>query len=430
MKVLIVGSGGREHALAWKVAQSPRVDLVYVAPGNGGTAGLRRRGEVSPVSCNVPIFDNIPELVGFAADNGIDLAVVGPEGPLSLGIVDAFQEAGLAVFGPTLAAARLESSKAFAKDFMQRRGIPTARSRTFSDFESALRYLRTFDGGVVVKASGLAAGKGVIVADGPADGEAALRDIMLNRAYGAAGDLVLIEERLEGPEVSLLAFTDGYTVAPMPPAQDHKRLLDGDQGPNTGGMGAYAPAPVLDAQMARWCVDHVLQATVDGMRQEGALYQGVLYAGLMLTDQGPRVLEFNARFGDPETQVILPLLETDLLDVLEACVAGRLARQEIRWQTGAASACVVVASRGYPGAYERGLPISGLAEVSALPGVNVFHAGTRRDGDRIVSSGGRVLAVTGVGSSLPEALRTAYAGVAHIQLAGMHFRKDIGWRSR
>ena len=430
MKVLIVGSGGREHALAWKIAQSPRVERVYAACGNGGTAGILRRGDASPISCNVPILDNIPELVAFATDNEIALTIVGPEGPLALGIVDAFQEAGLAVFGPTQAAARLESSKAFAKDFMERHGIPTARSRTFSDYESALRYLRTFDGGVVVKASGLAAGKGVIVAEGPADAEAALRDIMPGRAYGAAGDLVIVEERLEGPEVSLLAFTDGFTVVPMPPAQDHKRLLDGDQGPNTGGMGAYAPAPVLDAQTARWCVDHVMQATVDGMRQEGTPYQGVLYAGLMLTDQGPRVLEFNARFGDHETQVILPLLETDLLDVLEACVAGRLARQEVRWQAGAAAACVVMSSGGYPGAYERGLPITGLAEAEAVAGVSVFHAGTRRDGDQIVTNGGRVLAVTGIDSNLPAALRTAYAGAAHIQFAGMHFRKDIGWRSR
>ena len=241
MKVLIVGSGGREHALAWKIAQSPRVERVYAACGNGGTAGILRRGDASPISCNVPILDNIPELVAFATDNEIALTIVGPEGPLALGIVDAFQEAGLAVFGPTQAAARLESSKAFAKDFMERHGIPTARSRTFSDYESALRYLRTFDGGVVVKASGLAAGKGVIVAEGPADAEAALRDIMPGRAYGAAGDLVIVEERLEGPEVSLLAFTDGFTVVPMPPAQDHKRLLDGDQGPNTGGMGPTPP---------------------------------------------------------------------------------------------------------------------------------------------------------------------------------------------
>ncbi len=429
MKVLIVGSGGREHALAWKIAESPRVQGVYVAPGNGGTAAMARAGSDSPLSCNVPNLVDIPAMVDFARDNAIGLTVVGPEEPLSLGIVDAFQSAGLAVFGPTRAAARLESDKSFAKDFMLRQGIPTARSRTFRDFESALGYLRTFESGMVVKASGLAAGKGVIVADGPADGEAALRDIMQNRAYGAAGDQVIIEERLNGPEVSLLAFTDGHAVAPMPPAQDHKRLLDGDQGPNTGGMGAYAPAPVLDAETTWWCVEHVLQATVDGMRREGTLYQGVLYAGLMLTDHGPQVLEFNARFGDPETQVILPLLETDLLDVLEACVAGRLARQEVRWWAGKTAACVVAASGGYPGAYQRGLPITGLAEATAVAGASVFHAGTRRDGDQVVTNGGRVLAVTGVDSNLPAALRTAYAGMAHIQFAGMHYRKDIGWRS-
>jgi phosphoribosylamine---glycine ligase len=429
MRLLIIGSGGREHALAWKAAQSPRVEHVYVAPGNGGTDGLVRPGQGTPVCSNVAVGEDIPTLVAFAADGGVDLTVVGPEVPLALGVVDAFRQAGLAVFGPTAAAARLETSKAFAKDFMLRHGIPTARSRTFSEYETALEYVRTFTGGVVVKASGLAAGKGVIVADDAAGAEAALNDIMLHRAFGAAGDLVIVEERLQGPEVSLLAFTDGITVAPMPPAQDHKRLRDGDVGPNTGGMGAYAPAAILDAEVARWCVKHVLQATVDGMRREGIPYQGVLYAGLMLTEDGPRVLEFNARFGDPETQVILPLLESVLVDVLEACALGRLAGQEVRWRTGMSAACVVMASGGYPGAYQRGLTVTGLDEAGSIPDVTVFHAGTRQDGAQIVTNGGRVLAVTGTGADISLALRSAYAGIHRIHFEGMQFREDIGWRA-
>jgi len=451
MKVLLIGSGGREHALAWKIAQSPRLATLWVAPGNAGTCqhGL-----------NVPIAaENAAELVHFAYSKAVDLVIIGPEAPLAAGLADNLRSMGLRAFGPSQAAAQIEASKAFAKAFMERHGIPSPRSVTFKDYTAARAYLRkSVTGGrpsVVIKASGLAAGKGVIVPDTLAEAEAALRTIMVERELGSAGNEVILEQRLSGEEVSLLAFTDGVTVRGMPPAQDHKRLLDGDYGPNTGGMGAYAPAPVCPPELAEAITRMVLQPAVDGLRAEGMPFVGVLYAGMMLTADGPRVLEFNCRFGDPETQAILPLLDTDFLDIAEACVTGRLHEVNIRWKPGAA-ACVVLASQGYPGKPATGKLVS--VKLGETENVVVFHAGTKLQADadapraglpadapraglpadahqgwayrHVATSGGRVLGVTGMGEDLPAALAAAYQAVEAIHFEGMQWRKDIGWRAK
>jgi len=425
VKILVVGSGGREHALAWKLAQSPRVGHVYVAPGNGGTAQGSSPPAGAPIS-NVDIAaTDVEGLLGFVREKDVDLTVVGPEAPLVAGLVDAFAAAGRRAFGPTAAAAQLEGSKAFAKRFMLKHGIPTAGGKIFTAYEAARRYLHTVGAPIVVKASGLAAGKGVTVCQTLDEAEAALRRVMVERAFGSAGDEVLIEERLTGQEASLLCFTDGRTVVPMVSAQDHKAVYDGDRGPNTGGMGCYAPTPLMPPTLIQEVVDTILQPAVEGMRQRGTPYVGVLYAGLMLTPAGPRVLEFNCRFGDPETQVILPLLETDLLDVLEACVEGRLDEVEVRWRN-AFAACVILASGGYPGKYEKGKPIMGIEEAAARPDVLIFHAGTRRDGNQLLTNGGRVLGVTATARTLPGALHKAYRAVEHISFEGCHYRRDIG----
>jgi len=416
MKILLIGSGGREHALAWKIAQSPRLTRLYVAPGNAGTAAH-----------NVPIAaEDTPALVAFAKEKKIDLVVVGPEAPLANGVVDALREVGVRAFGPTQAAAQIEASKAFAKAFMARHNIPTARYQTFTDFHQAIGHLLSVEYPVVIKASGLAAGKGVIVPDCTDDAEAALRHLMLDREFGAAGDEVIIEERLEGEEVSLLAFCDGNTVRVLPAAQDHKRLLDGDLGPNTGGMGAYAPAPIATAALIEEATHAILQPAVNGLRAEGRPFIGVLYAGLMLTKDGPRTLEFNCRFGDPETQALLPLLETDLLDVIEACVEGNLENKEVRWKAGA-TACVVLASEGYPASYPKGRIIFGLEK--PLTEAVIFHAGTALKDGQTVTAGGRVLAVVGWGVNLSQALHNAYRAVDNVNFEGQQFRKDIGWRA-
>ena len=416
MRVLIVGSGGREHALAWKVAQSPRLTELFVAPGNAGTATF-----------NVDIAaDQSAQLVAFAIEQNIDLVIIGPEVPLAAGLADALSAAGIKVFGPSQAAAEIESSKAFSKAFMIRHDIPTARFAVFTDFESARGHLAVIDYPVVIKASGLAAGKGVIIPSTNDEALSALQSIMLDHEFGAAGDEVIIEERISGEEVSLLAFSDGKTVAAMPPAQDHKRLLDGDCGPNTGGMGAYAPAPMCPRELADEFANTVLQRAIDGLRAEGRAFVGVLYAGLMLTEDGPRVLEFNCRFGDPETQVLLPLLDSDLLTIADACVDGRLAETDVNWCTGAA-ASVMIASAGYPGKYVSGRVISGLDESFASS--VVFHAGTKIARGDTVTAGGRVLAVTGWGESIEDALQHAYAPIAAIEFEGMQFRSDIGWRA-
>jgi phosphoribosylamine--glycine ligase len=411
-------------------------------------------------STNVPISsDDLPGLVAFAREQGVDLTVVGPEAPLSAGIVDKFQAAGLRIFGPSREAARLESSKVFAKAFMRDHTIPTAEYASFDDYGAARRFIAEFNRPVVVKADGLAAGKGVIVCDELDQAEAALRRMMLEREFGPAGDAVVIEERLSGREVSVLAFTDGRAVAPMPPTRDHKRVCDGDQGPNTGGMGAFAPAPDVDAALVDEIARTILQPAVSGMDGRGTPYLGVLYAGVILTDDGPKLLEFNCRFGDPETQVILPLLETDLLEILWACAEGWLHRVEVcpgpsqsrpvpdpryggrerpgrdpgrggpseaaGWRPGAC-ATVVMASPGYPGSYPKGLPISGVEDASALDDVVVFHAGTARRNGALVTAGGRVLDVMAMGHDLPAALKNAYAGVERIHFEGAHYRRDIG----
>ncbi len=416
MRVLIIGSGGREHALAWKVRQSPRLKKLWIAPGNAGTAAL---GENLPLPA-----EDAPALAAFARQNGVDLVIIGPEAPLAAGLADALRAAGLRVFGPSGAAAQIEASKAFAKQFMARHNIPTARFALFDDYQAACAHLRQADYPVVIKASGLAAGKGVILPERQAQAEQALRAILLEGAFGAAGAQVVIEERLSGPEVSLMAFTDGHVLRPMPPAQDHKRLLDGDAGPNTGGMGAYAPAEVVcPPALARQIVAEVLQPAVNGLRLEGMPFVGVLYAGMMLTPQGPRLLEFNCRFGDPETQAVLPLLDSDLLHVMDACIDGRLAEMDVRWKAEAA-ACVVLASAGYPGKTAAGVPISGLD--APLEDAVIFHAGTKLLDGQVLSAGGRVLGVTGLGADLRQALDRAYAAVTQVHFEGAQYRRDIG----
>jgi len=423
MRVLLVGSGGREHALGWKLAQSPLLKALYCAPGNAGTARLHAQGaEIS----NIPVkAEDKNALVQSALERKVDLVVIGPEAPLAAGLADDLRAKGLAVFGPSQAAAQIESSKVFAKEFMARRGIPTASFAVFRDFDKALAHLREAEHPVVIKASGLAAGKGVVVPENPTQAETALRQIMVEKEFGAAGDEVVLEERLTGPEVSLFGFTDGVSIQATLPAQDHKQIFDGDRGPNTGGMGAYAPVPICPPAMTEKILRSVLQPAVDGLREEGRPFVGVLYGGLMITKQGPKVIEFNCRFGDPETQAILPLLEGDLLIILMACATGHLAEVDIRWSKNAA-ACVVLASPGYPGKYPVGLPISGLEETR--PDSFIFHAGTKEQDGQIVTAGGRVLCATGWGENIPQALKSAYAAIEPIRFEGMHFRKDIGYR--
>jgi phosphoribosylamine--glycine ligase len=424
MRVLLAGSGGREHALAWKLAQSPLLKALFIAPGNAGTARLRSDGaEIS----NLPIdAGDKNALIAAALERKIDLAVIGPEAPLAAGLADDLRAKGLAVFGPSQAAAQIESSKVFAKEFMRRHKIPSAKFTVFRDFEKALAYLRDLERPVVIKASGLAAGKGVIIPDNPLQAETALRRIMIDKEFGSAGDEVVLEERLRGPEVSLFVFTDGVTVKTTLPAQDHKRVFDGDRGPNTGGMGAYAPVPVCAPAMAEKISGSILKPAVDGLREEGRPFVGILYGGLMLTKDGPRVIEFNCRFGDPETQAILPLLESDLLEILTACATGKLAGLDIRWSKGSA-ACVVIASEGYPGKYPTGRTIAGLEQ--NLPNSYVFHAGTKEQDGQVVTAGGRVLCVTGWGEDIAQALKSAYTAIGPIRFEGMHYRKDIGRRA-
>ncbi len=415
MNVLIIGSGAREHALAWKLKQSARVEKLCVAPGNAGTARIATNIE-SPISSLQSLISSLQ----------INFVVIGPEAPLADGLADALRAQNIRVFGPNQNAAEIESSKAFAKAFMRRHNIPTARYETFSNFDDAVRHVESVQYPIVIKASGLAAGKGVILPETLDDARDALRQIMLEHEFGAAGDAVVIEERLQGEEVSLLAFSDGFTVKAMPPAQDHKRLLENDLGPNTGGMGAYAPVNLPENFLDEITRD-ILQPTIDGLRAEGRMFVGVLYAGLMLTQDGARVLEFNCRFGDPEAEVILPLLESDLLEVMEACVDGKLAQCDVKWARGAA-ACVVLASGGYPGKYATGIPIHGL---DAMPNRNamIFHAGTKLQDAQVMTNGGRVLCVTGVGKNLGDALDTAYAAIRPLGFEGMQYRKDIGQKA-
>ncbi len=430
MNILLIGSGAREHALAWKLAQSSQVDRIFAAPGNGGTAGI-------PSCTNIPVpVDDLQALLRFALDNHVDLTVVGPEQPLVAGIVDQFAADGLKIFGPSKAAAQLEGSKAFSKAFMNRHAIPTGWARVFTEFESAADFVHDLDDLPVLKASGLAAGKGVLLPDSRAEAVEQLRMMMVGRRFGDAGTTVLVEERLHGPELSVLAFCDGENLRLVPAAQDHKRLLDGDLGPNTGGMGAFAPSPLATKEVLDTVEHQVLRPTLAGMAAEGAPYQGVLYAGLMLTERGPMVLEFNCRFGDPEAQVILPLLQSDLVELMLACTDGTLAGCNPDWSAESA-VTVVMASGGYPDDYETGKPIHGLPESSNFDSCQlVFHAGTkvdepnRRDDDGsqslLLTDGGRVLSVTATGPDFKVAVDRAYQTVEQICFEGAVWRTDIG----
>lgn len=420
MKVLVVGKGGREHAIAWKLANDTSRPVVFCAPGNAGTAG---------VATNVAVGDDdIEGLVEWAKEEKPDLTVVGPEAPLCAGLADRFLAEGLPVFGPSSAAAKLEGSKTFAKEVMAAAGVPTATGQAFSCAQAAVDHIRKLNGPVVVKADGLAAGKGVFVCAGPDEAERAVRTAMIDMAFGEAGNEVLVEECLVGEEASILALVDGTEVVMLASSQDHKRALDGDAGLNTGGMGAYSPAPVVSDELWPAIRTRVFEPTLAELGRRGIEYQGVLYAGLMITDDGPKVLEFNCRFGDPETQAILPRLAGDLLPALQACVDGTLRPELVTWRDDPC-VCVVMASGGYPGKYEKGKAIGGLAAAEALEGVTVFHAGTSADGDGVVTSGGRVLGVTALGADLRAAIDAAYVAVASISFDGARFRTDIGGRA-
>jgi phosphoribosylamine--glycine ligase len=417
MKLLVIGSGGREHALAWKLAQSPRAKSVCCAPGNAGTAQI---GE------NVSIgAEDIPSLVGYAKSSGIDFTVVGPDDALAAGIVDAFESEGLRIFGPCAAAARLESSKAFAKDFMKRHGIPTAEAREFSDSLEAHEWCRTAKYPLVVKADGLALGKGVVVAGNPLEAAMAIHRAMDLRIFGAAGTRIVIEECLSGVECSIHALVDGSEYTLFPDAKDHKRAFDGNRGPNTGGMGTISPSGTLDSTLIERVKSEILDRFVAGIKADGIAFRGMLFPGLMLTETGPKVLEFNCRFGDPETQVLVRRLRSDLLDLLEACVDGALASQRPEWDDRTA-VCVILASGGYPGAYEKGKTIEGLEEAQATDEVVVFHAGTKQDGQRIITSGGRVLGITALDADRTAARELAYRAANIIRFDRMQRREDIG----
>ena len=417
MKVLVVGQGGREHALAWKLAQSPSVERVFAAPGNAGVAEV--------ATCEPISSGDVPGLVDFAEREAIDLTVVGPEAPLVVGLADELEARGLPVFGPSRSAARIEGSKAWAKELCERHGIPAARSRSFTDIDEALAWLDVAGPPYVVKADGLAAGKGVTVTEDRTEAERSLRAALLEHAFGDAGATVVVEEFLSGREVSALALTDGSTVVPLELAQDYKRALDDDAGPNTGGMGACSPVPWVDEATLRVIRQDILERTVRAMASEGVTYRGVLYAGLMVTADGPRLLEFNCRFGDPEAEAIIPRLGSDLAGTLSACANGTLHGVRLEWIPGAC-VTVVAASGGYPGPHETGLAIAGLGEAATMPDVFVFHAGTRARDGRVVTSGGRVLAVSALGPSIGEARDRAYEACSRISFEGMHYRKDIG----
>lgn len=424
MKVLVVGSGGREHALVWKISRSPRFNSlpskIFCAPGNAGISELAKCVDIK--------VEDIQGLLAFAKKEEIDLTVVGPEVPLTMGIVDEFEKEGLRIFGASRVAAEIEGSKAFSKWLMMKYGIPTAEFESFTDREKAISYVKEKGAPIVVKASGLAAGKGVIVAMTLEDAIAAVDSIMGDRSFGPAGDTVVIEEFLEGEEVSLLAFTDGDTVIPMSSAQDHKRVFDNDEGPNTGGMGVYSPAPVLTDLLLDKVMKDIMLPTIKGMAAEGRPYKGVLYAGLMITPKGVKVLEYNARFGDPETQPLMMRMKSDLIDVMYAVIDERLKEITIEWDKKAA-VCVVMAAGGYPGDYRKGDEIKGLDDAARTDGAMVFHAGTSNYRGMVVTNGGRVLGVTALGSDIREAINKAYQAVSKITWNGVHYRKDIGRRA-
>jgi phosphoribosylamine--glycine ligase len=439
----VIGSGGREHALVWKLAQSPHVSAMWCAPGNAGIADESLKSDVSSlksgtaagrghsrgphgaaVECVNIGAEDLPRLLAFAEEKRVDLTVVGPDNPLALGIVDLFEGKGLRIWGPNKKAAQFESSKVFAQQFMEKYGIPTARSGTFGESKGAKEFAASLGGCCAVKADGLALGKGVLICSSVREAEEAIDEILVRKSFGAAGGRIVIQEFLEGTEISLHALCDGKSAKLFPTSQDHKRALDGDQGLNTGGMGAYSPTPFLSEGQLAEVGGKILEPWVRGCAAEGIVFKGILYPGIMLTKDGPKVLEFNARFGDPETQVYLTRLENDLVEVLEASVEGTLDKVELKWSP-MASVCVVMASAGYPGNFVKGKVIRGLEESGKLPNVKVFHAGTVRSGDKIVTSGGRVLGITALGTDLGSARATAYSTLQHIVFDGAHYRRDI-----
>lgn len=420
MQVLVIGGGGREHTLVWKLAQSKSVTKIYAAPGNPGMKDL-----AECVDLDIADLDGLAD---WAEKHDIDLTVVGPEAPLVAGIVDVFKARGLTIFGPSAKAAEIEGSKIFSKELMEKYGVPTAFFKVCDNLADARAFVEEKGAPIVIKADGLAAGKGVVVAMTKDEALDALDDMMGHHKFGSAGNRVVIEEFMEGEEASLLAFTDGKTIVPMLAAQDHKRVNDGDQGPNTGGMGAYCPAPVMTAALKEKTVKEVLRPIVDALAKEGRPYSGCLYAGLMIKGDSVKVVEFNARFGDPETQVVLPLLKSDLAEIMAACAKGTLTPDMVEWSDKAA-VCVVMASGGYPASYKKGLPITGLKAANAMDGVVVFHAGTREEDGKILTNGGRVLGVTAVADDIPSAQQKAYDAVDKIHFEGAHFRQDIAWRA-
>ncbi|MBI4354745.1 MAG: phosphoribosylamine--glycine ligase [Candidatus Omnitrophica bacterium] len=420
MNILLVGSGGREHALIWKLSQSPEVKTLYCAPGNGGISELAQSVDIGA--------EDVESLAEFAEAKDVDLTVVGPEGPLAKGIVDVFEKRGLRIFGPTKAAARMESSKAFAKNLLKKYHIPTGQFAVFDDPQAARSYVRQVGAPIVIKADGLCGGKGTIIAHTLSEALGAIDLLMEDRIFRQAGERIVVEELLVGEEVSIIVLTDGATAIPLLTSQDHKRLHDGDKGPNTGGMGAYAPVPVVSEALTKQIMEQIIHPTLNALVSEDILFKGVLYAGLMLTADGPKVLEFNVRFGDPEIQAILPLLKQDLVPLLDDIVEGRLAQSRAEWQAGSC-VCVVLASGGYPGEFAIGKEIRGLARLKGREKVLVFHAGTKRDGDRFLSWGGRVLNVVATDEDIEGAVKRAYEAVGEIAFEGMTYRKDIAWRA-
>lgn len=420
MNILVVGSGGREHAIVWTIAQSMKANKIYCAPGNGGIADI---AECLPINAT-----DIEGVVQAAKDYKIDLVVVAPDDPLAKGMVDAMTKAGIRAFGPTAEAARIEASKAFSKEFMEKYGIPTANYALFSESDEALEYLKKQKYPLVVKADGLALGKGVIICKNQKEAEGAVNSIMIENNFGEAGKQVVIEEFLTGTEVSILSFTDGKTLSIMPASQDHKRAMDDDKGLNTGGMGTFSPSRVYTPELAQICMENIYLPTINALNREGITFKGILYFGLILTDEGPKVLEYNARFGDPETQVVLPTLETDLVDIFEAVIDGTLDKINIEW-SDAACVCVIMASGGYPENYKKGYEIKGIEQAELDSNIIVFHAGTKKENGKYYTNGGRVLGVTAIGKDLKHARERAYKAVEKIQFQDAHYRKDIGVKS-
>jgi phosphoribosylamine--glycine ligase len=417
MDVLVVGGGGREHTIVWKISQSSKVNKIYCAPGNGGISKLAECVDIKAT--------DVDGIVSFAKEKNVDLTIVAPDDPLVMGMVDTLEKEGLKAFGPNKAAAIIEGSKVFSKDLMKKYNIPTAGYEVFGDSKKAKEYLKNAKFPIVVKAEGLALGKGVIIAENLDDSFLAIEEIMENKKFGEAGSRVVIEEFMVGPEVSVLAFTDGNVVVPMVSAQDHKRALDNDKGLNTGGMGTFSPSRLYTEEIADYCMKNIFKPTINAMKNEGRKFKGVLYFGLMLTKDGPKVLEYNARFGDPEAQVVLPRLKNDLMEIIESILDESLGEINIKWEDNAA-VCVIAASGGYPLKYEKGYEIKGIEEVESMEGYMVFHAGTKIKDGKIVTSGGRVLGVTALGANLDDAISNAYEGIKKINFKDMHYRKDIG----